>query len=341
MRNTDGSARLPVLKRAVRSLLGANLPYFLGSYAHDLAKNPRFPDWPCDFRDVPAYGAMLEARSIGLEAVRVWLCEGAEGIEVDEKGRITGVRAELLDRVKQLEEGALVAGVRIYFGLLDANSALRDDDGVTYSIFADADQTRRFAELVAAPIARILDERVSIALEVVNEPETLTPDCPDEPKSSSASPLSWQSMGSAINTIRSAIAAAKPDLLVTAGTTHAFLPKLWKSGANLHAVNIHVYHANGGLPSRKDLAAYVGDEHMLQLPLFAGECGIPKVPGPEEPFSLANFLYNADKNDYQAAFLWKLEGDLIDTGPKQRPPTELALAVKKTMAKRPTDGFRT
>lgn len=330
-----------MLKGGVRSLLGANLPYFFGAYAHDLAKNPRFPDWPCDFRDVPAYSAMLEARSLGLECVRIWLCEGAEGIELDANGLITGVHKDLLERVRQLEEGALVAGVRIYFGLLDANSALRDDDSVTYSIFANAEQSKRFAELVAAPIARALNERVSIALEIVNEPETLTSDCPDEPRKSTAAPLSWETMGRAINVIRTAIAVERPSLVITTGTTHAFLPKLWRSGANLNAVDIHVYHTNGGLPSRQDLADYVGDARILELPLVAGECGIPKNPGPDEPYSLANFLYNADKCEYQAAFLWKLEGDLVDTSHKSRPPTEIGQVIRKTLAKRPGTGFRT
>lgn len=328
-----------MLRRGVRSLLGANLPYFFGSYAHDLAKNPRFPDWPCDFRQTPAYASVLEARSLGLEAVRVWLCEGAEGIEVDAAGHITGVRPELLERIALLQECALVAGLRIYFGLLDANSALRDNDVVTYSIFASEEQATRFALHVAAPIAKLLDPRVCFALEVVSEPETLTPDCPDEPKTSSSPALSWENMGRAIRIIGDAIRAAQPNLMVTAGTNHAFLPKLWKCGASLTAVDIHVYHANGGLPSRKDLADYVGDARLLELPLLAGECGIPKKPGPEEEFSLCNFAYNADKNDYQAVFLWKIEGDLVDTAPNTRPLTPLGKALLAAMKKRPSSGF--
>ncbi|MBK8168959.1 MAG: hypothetical protein IPK60_01290 [Sandaracinaceae bacterium] len=323
----------------MRSLLGANLPYFFGSYAHDLATNARFADWPCDFRDAAAYGPLLETRALGLEAVRIWLCEGAEGVEIDKQGRVTGVQRILLDRIKQLEEGALVAGVRIYFTLLDANSALRDNDEITYSIFADADQAKRFAEHVAAPIAKILDPRVTIGLEIANEPETLTTDCPDEPNTSKSPPLSWEAMGRTIAFARGAAMAERADLLVTAGTTHVFLPKLWQSGAELSAVDIHFYHAGGGLPSRQDLATYVGDPRILELPLIAGECGIPKVPGPDEPFSLLNFIFSADRNDYQAAFLWKLEGDLINSSYKPRPPTELGLALRDALGKRPIDGF--
>src|SRR5688572_12094008 len=116
-----------------RALLGVNLPYLYGSYGHDLAPSARFPDWPCDFDLMKAYRPLLEAKALGLGAVRIWLCEGAEGILVDGT-RSIGPHPKLLESITLLQEAAALIGVRIYWTLLDANSAARDRDEITRSI---------------------------------------------------------------------------------------------------------------------------------------------------------------------------------------------------------------
>lgn len=303
----------------MRSLLGVNVPYFFGSYAHDLARNPRFLDWPCDFDAMRVSGPLLEARALGLEAVRVWLCEGAEGLALDGRGHVTGVRPELTEAIRVLEEAAVRAGVRVYWGLLDANSVHRDGDTITRSILEDRDQGARFAEHVAAAIAAQLDPRVAVGLELLSEPETLTDDCADVREPSAARSIGWDEVGHFLREGKRAIEAASAQLVVTAGTMPVFLPKLFACGAGLDAIDVHVYHDDGGLPSRADLATYASDPRVLDagFPLFAGECGIPKDPGPKQPLSLLNYLANAESRGYHAAFLWKLEGDLVEHAPKK------------------------
>ncbi|CAN5239456.1 hypothetical protein BH09MYX1_BH09MYX1_43650 [soil metagenome] len=223
----------------MRSLLGVNLPYFGDSYAHDMAQNARFPGWPCDFDLGRAHEALLLARSLELEAVRIWLCEGGEGIDLDDKGRVSGVKPELLDAIKAVQAGAAISGVRIYWTLLDANGPMRDGDMLTHSILSDRDQAARFAELVAAPIARTIDPAIAIGIDVINEPETVTVDCADVKRDHEAPFVTWEMIGTVINGVRRAVHSER-GLLVTAGTTHHFLPKLWRSGATLDAVDVHV-----------------------------------------------------------------------------------------------------
>ncbi len=304
----------------MRALLGVNVPYFFGSYAHDLAPNPRFPDWPSDFDAMRVSGPLVEARALGFEAVRVWLAEGGEGILLDAGGRVVGVHPALDEAITVLEEAARHAGVRIYWGLLDANAAHRDDDAITRSILEDAEQGARFAERFVAKIARRLDPEVAVGLELLSEPETVTEDCADaRAEHAHAHPsIAWETLGGFLARAKEAVSAEASGLVVTAGTQPIFLPKLFASGASLDAIDVHVYHENGGLPSRADLARYASDPRVLKrtFPLFAGECGIPKERGPKEPDALINFLFNADRLDYHAAFLWKLEGDLVEHAPK-------------------------
>ena len=335
----------------MRSLLGVNIPYFFGSYAHDLAKNPRFLDWPCDFDAMRVSGPLLEAKHLGLDAVRIWLCEGAERVMTNTQGHVTGVRPEIFEAIRVLEEAGHKSGVRIYWGLLDANSVFRDNDETTRSILEDADQAKRFAELVAAPIAKAFDLDVAVALEALSEPETVSPDCADAREPGGGS-IAWEAIGTFLAATREAVRAARPEVIVTSGTMPIFLPKLWSCGAGLDAVDVHVYHENGGLPSRADLAGYANDPRILEadFPLFAGECGIPKTPrsaevlsreGNQSTLPLLHYLGNADRCGYHAAFLWKLEGDLVEHAPKKirRAWTGQGREAPRMLSARPLDGF--
>ena len=314
-----------------------NLPYFYGSYGHDLAPSARFVDWPCDFDLMKAYRPLLEAKALGLDAARIWLCEGGEGLLVDGTS-VTGPHPKLLEAIDLLQEAAALIGVRIYWTLLDANSAARDRDEITRAILVGGDAATRFAANVAAPIARRLDPKVTLGLEIVNEPEVVTDGCKDvQPVPMETVP--WATVGGAIATCRAAVLAERPGLLVTAGTGYAFLPELWRSGAGLDAIDIHIYHESGGLPSRSDIAGYVGDPDLAsdRVPIIAGECGVTKPH--HDPHSLRNYLINADGSGYAAAFLWKLEGDLVQAKDPQRAFTQAGRDVHDELKKRPETGF--
>jgi len=99
-----------------------------------------------------------------------------------------------------------------------------------------------------------------------------------------------------------------------------------------------MYHAEGGLPTRAELLRYVGTPSDSTLRIVAGECGVPK-PCDDPSTALCNYVVNADKQGYDAAFLWKLEGDLVDPKAAGRPRTGAARALAHTLKTRPTDGF--
>jgi hypothetical protein len=325
----------------MRSLLGVNLPYLYGSYGHDLAPSAQHPDWPCNFDAMRAYSPLIETRDLGLEAARIWLCERAEGLIIDSDGKLMGVHPKLLESIRILEEAAVLLGLRIYWTLLDANAVARDGDSITRSILEQPDQAQRFAERIVAPIVRTLDPRVSLALEIVNEPEVMTDSCADTREDKSQTSIPWNIIGSVISQARKAARAEQNDLWITSGTGHVFLPELWRHCSDLDAIDIHVYHPDGGLPSRQDLSRYVGDSRIVdsEIPLIAGECGIPKVPGSEELPPLPNYLYNADTRGYSAAFLWKLDGDLVDSKAPKRVFTPLGNLVRHVISTRPSTGF--
>jgi len=304
------------------SVYGVNLPWLHGSYGHDLAENEHYPDWGYAF-DTADYGRPLrEAGELGFGATRIWLCEYGEGLVTDSRGRITGLHPALLENVARLSEVSAKLGQQVYWTLLDANSVPRSGDALTCSILADRDQTARFAELVAAPIARALDPRLTFAVEALNEPEVLTPSCAAVDAPSSETPswntLSWETVGRALRTIGDAV-RAELAVPVTAGTMHVFLDSLWQAEPHLDAVDVHIYHDNGGLPPAAQLAALTADPRVGgTIPVFAGECGLPEEGTVPPAVRLAHYLYNAEPSGYAAVFLWRLEGFLVQQDASRR-----------------------
>lgn len=307
-------------RRVTVTIFGINTPFLNGDYGHDLAPNASHPDWPCRFQALDAYRIIVEAKRLGFTAIRLWLCERGEGVRRD-NGDIVGVHEDLLRNLRILVEGANLHGIALYPTLLDGNAWGRDQDPLTRSILADDDACRRFADHVVLPIAQTLKEGNAklIAFDVINEPETCTPDCADA--TGNPNPIPWESVGRSIHTIRQALRSELPSTAVTAGTMHVFLPPLWRV-CELDAVDVHIYHHDGGLPSRADLSNYVGDARLAQpdFPIIGGELGIGDS-GPKSDESLTNYLLNAKELGYDAAFIWQLEGILLNTKQNARPWT--------------------
>lgn len=312
----------------MRSLPGVDLPYLYGAYGRDLAPSPRHPEWGCAFHLLRAYRPLLEARALGLEAVRIFLCEGAEGIVLDrpatdDGARVTGIHPQLLESIRLLEEGARVAGVRIYWSLLDATSIARDGDPITRAILGEAEQTARFAAHVAAPIARALDPEVAIALEIVGGAER-----------AAARPgaLSWEALGRAIALAGDAVRAERPALWVTAGVPADALAALFRSGARVSAIDLRAASGGRSLPAADGLARIADDPRAADLPRIA-VCTLPAdADRVSSARALGETLACADAGGYAALFFSPLEGALIDARDAARPRTPLATTLRDVLA---------
>jgi hypothetical protein len=233
------------------------------------------------------YGQLLEARNLGYRAVRIWLCEGAEGILMDDE-EISGLHPVLIESVAIIQEAAALSGLRLYWTLLDAHSCARTGERVTRAILTEPNQTARFADLVAAPLSGHLDRHLTLAVEVVNEPESLLPPDHGEPEQLAQ----WLRCSAAIKTIGDAIRSEQSGTLISSGSDLESLSKLWSSGPGLDLIDVHV-KGDSPLRSRQEL--------ISQLAISEAQArSIPLIGGCFKGSSSHNHA------DYDAIFRWRL-----------------------------------
>lgn len=306
-------------------LIGASVPALLGSYDHDHAPNPHHPDWPVCFTPGLAYRYLAAGRSLGLGALRLWLCENGEGVLLDGDGRIAGVHPDLLEAVRVWQDGARQTGMKLYFSVLDANAWLRNGCSITGAVLGSDEGARRFAEHVLTPLLAVFDPQVLCAVELVNEPEAASSEVEE-------GGLGWERLRASLDVLGQAAARRRPELPRLVGSQACFLPGLLGEAAPswLSAIDIHAYHPGGGLPGRADLPATAA-----ALPLWAGEVGASSET-PDDFGYLVNAIFNGRAQGYQAVFLWKLEGELLERRQDARGapvfwPTTLGESVRKTM----------
>jgi hypothetical protein len=144
----------------------------------------------------------------------------------------------------------------------------------------------------------------------------------------------WAILARSIHRIADGIRAARPGTMVTAGTLHTYLGELLGADPGVDAVDLHAYHPSAGLPSREDLARVSGDRRITDgtIPVIAGECGIPDDAPAGTLSALKNYVYNAERNGYDAAFLWQLEPVLIDMDSPDRRVTDLGTHLQAILA---------
>jgi hypothetical protein len=261
------------------ALRGVNLAWFFDAYGRDFAPNSVLGTHPEKLNPMQIYRPLLEARARGFEVVHLSLCEGAEGILLDGHD-ILGVHPMLVESIAIIQECASLCGLKIYWTLLDGYSLARCGDTLTRTILSGGDAAARFAERVAIGILRRLDPKITMAVEVVNEPEALIA------QEASAAEFS-DTLRSAIEMIVDAIRSERGGTIVTAGAHMSALAWLWRDAPYLDAIDIHL-DTETRLPSRLEILSAIGNpaSAVSTLPIIAGAiCATASIKSTDHTYS--------------------------------------------------------
>jgi hypothetical protein len=262
------------------ALRGVNLAWFFDAYGHDFAPNAVLGTQPEKINPMQIYRPLLKARERGFEAVHLSLCEAGEGILLDGHD-ILGVHPMLVESIAIIQECASLCGLKIYWTLLDGHSFTRCGETVTRAILSGADATAQFAERVAIGIMRRLDPKITMAVEVVNEPEALIA------ANDASLDFSRDTMRSAIRIIADAIRSERSGTIVTAGAHMSALAELWRDAPRLDAIDIHL-ETETRLPSRGEILSAIGNPASAgsTLPIIAGAiCETASIKPTDDTYS--------------------------------------------------------
>lgn len=288
-----------------RPILGVNIPWWGKSYGHDLGRNQRYPGWPVWYRgtDVSCFLGWLKC--CGVSHVRIWLFENGEGLIYDESGGVTGIDSVFQENVRDLVTHLQVAGMSVYWVLLDGNSAFRNNDRITHSILACPAMAASFVANGLTPIWTDIAP-VVWAMDICNEPEALVTGSSGNWTNTG---VSWANVAQSMRVIRDGLKALAPRIAVSVGSG-------WHECKNLRSgvysrlqldLDFYDFHAQ-----RED--AYVSGRagDSVDRLVVLGELGVggdPSKAVSREDWScvqkmLAQKLQTALAGDYQAIFLW-------------------------------------
>lgn len=243
--------------RSARPALGANLGWQPTRYGSDLTGRLDTHYWADRFRRM---------RARGLRVARIWLFENGEGLVLTSRnGGITGLRPDFIANVMRLMQLAEASGVKIYWTLLNGNTARnRGFFAAQYNIHTDSySEGERFRNLAVIPLAALMAASPStFGIDILNEVEATI---------FSGIGKDWATMREFIRRTRDAIKSVAPEVPVTAsGGWHVTLATHGLGafdGLGLDFFDIHIYHFTGRFPGCKAIVAARG------APVLLGEFG--------------------------------------------------------------------
>eukprot|EP01125_Pyxidicula_operculata_P001123 TRINITY_DN1105_c0_g1_i1.p1 TRINITY_DN1105_c0_g1~~TRINITY_DN1105_c0_g1_i1.p1 ORF type:complete len:352 (-),score=84.63 TRINITY_DN1105_c0_g1_i1:210-1265(-) len=153
-------------------LSGVNLPWINGAYGHDLGPNPLQPNATLYYNGSMVGAIFRDIKRVGWNAVRFYLCEGGEGILLDENQYVTGLHPTFLKNLDDFVARAQQVDLLLYLTFSDS---FIDPETRSYkfrSPIIDPIQQDNYLRNVINPIAaRYKGNKNILAFEVIDEIE--------------------------------------------------------------------------------------------------------------------------------------------------------------------------
>lgn len=288
-------------------VLGVNLPWFLGGYGHDLGRNESFPHWPGTFRPNEVAQLLAALKQHGVQIVRLWLFEDAEGIVTNGAGVAAGLDAGFARNIEILADLLREAGISAYWVLLDANAPRRRPDIVTRAILTRNDAADAFFRNVLAPLLPTIAP-VTWGIDLCNEPEAVLAGVHGN---GTGLGFDWAALVPSLRGLAEHIRCAIPGCAVSVGAGYCAevsLPDGRYAPLALDAYDAHFHNSEKGVPNAASLSA--------DRPVILGELGLSPPEATqagrddwlEFQTQLATRLHKAVARGYAAIFLWMTDG---------------------------------
>jgi SAM-dependent methyltransferase len=275
--------------------VGVNLPWLRGRYGNDLAPSPYHPEWGHAFDRAAARRVLEDVAAIGFTAVRFWLFEQSEGLVLDGRHRVLGLRPEFVEHFLVLQDLLREQGLVGYWTLLDGNAVHYGQDPALHRLLDSPDHREAFADQALAPLGRLVDEATCYGIDLMNEPEAClggtTP---------SGDLLTWPTVYGLLERCAGAVRGSRPGLPLSCGSGwwgDALIVEDRYEGLGLEFFDYHHYGRAGQLQPAAAVAPAQG--------CLLGEWSATSRDSPAEPSETVAGLREIERLGYDGVLLWR------------------------------------
>ena len=282
---------------------GILIPWFYSSaYGCDIGAGYSSDYTVCKFDEGHVRAELWNAKVMGFNMVKLWLCEKVEGIIFDDEGHVLGVDKEYKENFKRVLDIAQEYGLTLALTLVP-HFDLCTNESLVYArvmrFVQNPDITQEYLKNWLTPILDLVNNYSNIGLiEIYGEAEGDT----DNSNWRLDRGTTWNGMIRFVKTVFAFIKRKYPQykITVSSGNYYDSLTQFYNP-MELDFIGTDIYNITGRLKDPKML--------KLNAPILLGEYGGSENPTlftkEEELFDLAKaFVENSKELGYAGIFLW-------------------------------------
>lgn len=280
-------------------LNGIYVPWFQAKwYARDIGPNT-LRNLECAFSEGFVRKTFYNCKAMGFQMAKIWINEGFEGIEFDEKGSVIGPHPLFMKNLERLLQIANEVELPISICLVNHNECAFEGEKFEYDKYNRFMQieaeTEKYVENYINPIVKLGKKYGVILFDLYAEPEA-EGGCWGVSRS-----MCWKAMVKFINRIGKAVKDIDPKLATTvsAGNPCNTILSGYYSDIEVDYYGADVYTNSGQFASTESM--------LLEKPFMLGEYGLNdyrKDSYLEQIQSLKNFYGSCDKYGAAGGFYW-------------------------------------
>lgn len=267
-------------------------------YGRDIGPNT-LHGFDCEFNEGFVRKTFYNCKAIGFQMAKIWINEGFEGIEFDEKGSVIGPNPLFMKNLERLLQIANEVELPISICLVNHNESAFEGEKLEYDKYNRFMQieaeTEKYVTNYINPIV-ILGKKYGVTLfDLFAEPEA------EGGLWGVSRSISWEAMTKFINRIGKAVKDIDPRFATTvsSGSSYNTILAGCYSDIEVDYYGADIYTNSGQFANTMDM--------MLEKPFMLGEYGpndFRNAPDSVQIQSLKNFFNSCDNYRAAGGFYW-------------------------------------
>ncbi|MCC6808332.1 MAG: hypothetical protein IT381_12990 [Deltaproteobacteria bacterium] len=246
-----GVLYLDEIELVAQFVLGLNLAWLDGQYAHDFGPSFHHPTWGVAYDPAHVEAILAMMQGLGVRLLRVWVFESCEGLEKDAAERVTGVHPTFWKNFDDFVFTRLPKyDVKVTFMLLGAHHT---SECTSPSPIADLAARKAFLDQAMLPfVARYTASPWVWSIDLANEPEGAVAG----DTGNWGAGVSWEAMRSFLSEAAAGVKNVAPGVFVSAGSGWHGADSVRAgrfSGLGFSHLDYHEYDDHGALASYTSL----------------------------------------------------------------------------------------